>query len=140
MFLLKFLVLQWPGYGDWSSQIMTRDQTIAHNTITLAKFAKRVANAVVRFLDVSNPFVLRVFRGLGQSNGHSHFLTVPTSFLVQEAERLQGQNPNWRIGAGGITKEDVILVGIVHVSQGSWQPILQLNRYVVPRCHIPELT
>jgi len=60
--LLKFLVLQWPGYGEWSSQIMTRDQTIAHNTITLAKFAKRVANAVVRFLDVSNPFVLRVLR------------------------------------------------------------------------------
>lgn len=137
--LLKFLVFQWPGYGDWSSQIMTRDQTVAHNTITLAKFAKRVANAVVRFLDVSNPFVLRALRGLEQFNGHSHFPTAPTSFLVQEAEQLQWQNPNWWIGAGGITKEDVILVGVVHVSQGSWQPILQLNRYVVPRCRIPGL-
>jgi len=59
---------------------------------------------------------------------------------VQEAERLEGQDPNWRVGAGGVTKEQVILIGVVHVSQGSWQPILQLNRYVVPRCqHIPGL-
>ena len=32
---------------------MTKDQTTAHNTITLEKFAKRVTNAVGRFLDVS---------------------------------------------------------------------------------------
>jgi hypothetical protein len=60
--------------------------------------------------------------------------------LAQEVQHLRGQDPNWRIGAGGIKKEDVILVGIVHVSQGSWQPILQLNRFVVPRYqHIPGL-
>jgi len=59
---------------------------------------------------------------------------------VQEAGRLEGQDPNWRVGAGGITKEQVILVGVVHVSQGSWQPILPLNRYVVlRRQHIPGL-
>ena len=35
-------------------------------------------------------------------------------------------------------KDQVILIGVVHVSQGSWQPILQLNRFVVPRRqHIP---
>jgi len=65
---------------------------------------------------------------------------VPIGFYLQEAERLEGQDPNWRVGAGGITKGQVILIGVVHVSQGSWQPILQLNRYVVPRCqHIPGL-
>jgi hypothetical protein len=32
---------------------MTKDQTTAHNTITLEKFAKRIMNAVGRFLDVS---------------------------------------------------------------------------------------
>jgi len=36
---------------------MTKDQTPAHNTITVEKFAKRVAAAVCRFLDVS-PAVL----------------------------------------------------------------------------------
>ena len=35
---------------------MTRDQTPAHNTITVEKFAKRVASAVCRFIDVSNSF------------------------------------------------------------------------------------
>jgi hypothetical protein len=48
-------LIKWPGYSDWSSQIMTRDQTIVQNTITLEQFAKRVANAVGRFLDVSLP-------------------------------------------------------------------------------------
>jgi hypothetical protein len=32
---------------------MTRDQTAAHNTITLGKFAKRLASAVGRFMEVS---------------------------------------------------------------------------------------
>jgi hypothetical protein len=35
---------------------MTRDQTPAHNTITVEKFAKRVASAVCRFIDVSLVF------------------------------------------------------------------------------------
>lgn len=46
--------LQWPGYSEWTTQIMTRDQTPAHNTITLGKFAKRLASAVGRFMEVSN--------------------------------------------------------------------------------------
>jgi hypothetical protein len=44
-----------------------------------------------------------------------------------------GQFPNWRVGSGGITKEQVILIGVIHVSQGSWQPILQIDHYVMPR-------
>ncbi|KAI0265993.1 hypothetical protein BGY98DRAFT_977812 [Russula aff. rugulosa BPL654] len=93
-----YIRITWPGYSEWTTQIMTRDQTPAQNTITLGKFAKRLASAVGRFMD--------------------------------EAQRLACQNPNWRIGGGGITKEQVILIGAVHVTQGSWQPILQLNRYV----------
>jgi len=33
---------------------MTRDQTQAHNTISLGKFAKRLGSAVGRFMEVSN--------------------------------------------------------------------------------------
>ena len=47
---------KWPGYSEWTTQIMTRDQTPAHNTITLGKFAKRLASAVGRFMDVSPCF------------------------------------------------------------------------------------
>ncbi|KAH9044858.1 hypothetical protein EDB84DRAFT_1558939 [Lactarius hengduanensis] len=94
-----FIRINWPGYGEWNSQIMTKDQTPAHNTITTEKFAKRVASAVCRFID--------------------------------EHSRVHGGDPRWRIGPGGITRDHVILIGVVHVSQGSWQPILQLNRYVI---------
>jgi hypothetical protein len=41
---------------------MTRDQTPAQNTISLGKFAKRIASAVGRFLDVS-PFFSFGFSG-----------------------------------------------------------------------------
>jgi hypothetical protein len=110
---------------------MTKDQTSSHNTITVEKFAKRVAAAVCRFLDVS--LLLRY-------TAANCFNSANIRIGMQEAERLQAQDPNWRVGAGGITKEQVILIGVVHISQGSWQPILQLNRYVVPRCqHIPGL-
>ncbi|KAF8494389.1 hypothetical protein F5888DRAFT_655635 [Russula emetica] len=97
-----YIRITWPGYSEWTTQIMTRDQTPAHNTISLGKFAKRLASAVGRF--------------------------------IEEAHRFPCQEPNWRIGGGGITKEQVILIGAVHVTQGSWQPILQLDRYVFPRC------
>jgi len=99
-----YIRINWPGYSEWTTQRMTRDQTSEHNTISLEKFAKRLASAVSRFLD--------------------------------EAQSNDGENPNWRVGVGGVTKDQVILIGAVQVSQGSWQPILQLNRYVVLRCQI----
>ncbi|KAN0141934.1 hypothetical protein V8E53_000396 [Lactarius tabidus] len=95
-----FIRINWPGYSEWSSQIMTRDQTPAHNTITVEKFAKRVASAVCRFIDASR---------------------------MED----QGREARWRIGPGAITRDDVIIIGVVNVTQESWQPILQLGRYVV---------
>jgi len=54
----RFFFFKWPGYTDWTTQIMTRDQTPAHNTISLEKFAKRLASAVGRFMEVSPTFSL----------------------------------------------------------------------------------
>ena len=31
---------------------------------------------------------------------------------------------------GGITQEEVKVIGAIHVSAGCWMPILQLTRYV----------
>ena len=28
--------------------------------------------------------------------------------------------------------DDIILIGLIHVTQESWRPILQLDRYIVP--------
>jgi len=39
-------------------------------------------------------------------------------------------DPRWRIGEGRILPQDIIIIGAIHVSSGSWQPILQLNRYI----------
>ncbi|KAH9955293.1 hypothetical protein BC827DRAFT_1271823 [Russula dissimulans] len=91
--------IKWPGYSEWTTQIMTRDQTSAHRTIPLEKLAKRLARAVCKFLE----FVAR----------------------------QQCQYPDWQVGGGGITSNDIILIGFIHVTQGSWQPILQLNRYII---------
>ena len=40
-------------------------------------------------------------------------------------------NPGWVIGANGITQSDVKIIGAVHVSAGSWMPIMQLTGYVL---------
>jgi len=39
-------------------------------------------------------------------------------------------DPRWRIGEGGISPREIIIIGAIHVSIGGWQPILQLNRFI----------
>ena len=41
-------------------------------------------------------------------------------------------DPNWRIGVGmhDISQRHVKIIGAVHVSAGSWMPIIQLTEYV----------
>ncbi|KAI9463773.1 hypothetical protein F5148DRAFT_982359 [Russula earlei] len=40
-------------------------------------------------------------------------------------------DPRWRIGMQGITQSDVKIIGAVHVSAGTWMPIIQLTGYVL---------
>jgi len=37
----------------------------------------------------------------------------------------------WRIGEGGISPREIIIIGAINVSIGSWMPILQLNRFIL---------
>jgi hypothetical protein len=40
--------------------------------------------------------------------------------------------PKWWIGGGrGIQPNEIVIIGAIQVSSGSWMPILQLNRYVL---------
>jgi hypothetical protein len=96
---------------------MTKDQTVSHNTITLEKLAKRVARAVCKFLEVSS--------------FQSCLCRQPELTSMQDVAGNHCQKPNWRVGRGGITSSNIILIGFIHVSQGSWQPILELDHYVV---------
>jgi len=36
-------------------------------------------------------------------------------------------NDRWRIGTNGITQDHIKIIGVVHVSAGSWMPIIQLT-------------
>jgi hypothetical protein len=93
--------INWPGYKYWKRQISARDETHARNSITMGRFMKRVGASVDKFCKEC------------MSNG----ILVP--------------DPRWRIGAGGITQQNVIVIGAINVSAGSWMPILQLNGYVI---------
>jgi len=46
--------ISWPGYEDFKRQVQTRDETPAHNQITVGKFAQHVGRSVDAFLRVSS--------------------------------------------------------------------------------------
>ena len=49
------------------------------------------------------------------------------SRALQEAEPDPDQpTPRLCIGTGGLTTSNVFIIGVIHVSHGSWMPILQL--------------
>jgi len=59
-----------------------------------------------------------------------HVASRVRQFLA-ECERVPIQQFNWMLGNGNISSDEVMLIGIVQVSEGSWMPILQLMRRVV---------
>ncbi|VDB88665.1 unnamed protein product [Peniophora sp. CBMAI 1063] len=52
---------------------------------------------------------------------------------IDEMQRVpvDPRRANWRVGPGGITKDHLYVVGLVHVSAGTWQPILQLKGHII---------
>ncbi|KAG1741094.1 hypothetical protein EDB19DRAFT_734776 [Suillus lakei] len=51
-------------------------------------------------------------------------------FIQKMATHEVGSDPMWRISPRHIKFEDLILVSLNHVSQGSWQPQLRLRRQI----------
>jgi hypothetical protein len=41
----------------------------------------------------------------------------------------------WAVGSQGITINDIVLVGVLHTSAGTWQPILRLARPLAQQAH-----
>ncbi|KAH9967303.1 hypothetical protein BC827DRAFT_1264146 [Russula dissimulans] len=91
----------WPGYHPSESQVQLRDQTPARNPIPLERLVKHVASRVRQFL------------------------------IECEHVPVQGQPHKWTVGHGNITFSEVMLIGVIQVSAGSWMPILQLMSRVV---------
>jgi len=109
--------INWPGYTDWKRQIPARDETHERNPITLARFMRHVGTSVDKFINVSlsflplSPLLIKLF------------------FWKRMANE-QVTDPRWRLGTHGITQDHVKIIGAVHVSAGSWMPILQLTVYL----------
>ncbi|EMD38915.1 hypothetical protein CERSUDRAFT_122431 [Gelatoporia subvermispora B] len=108
--------LMWPGYAPWSRQIPTRDFRSPPGPITRSKLARNVAKTVQRFIEAS-----RIFP------------TIPHTdrFTVQEMQDRPMEDQSqaiWKVGTGSIGLDDLILLGLQHVSMGSWQAHLLLIR------------
>ncbi|KAI0041045.1 hypothetical protein FA95DRAFT_1683444 [Auriscalpium vulgare] len=96
------LRIAWPGYKDWKRQFQTRDETPDRNPITLEKFVRHVGRSVDAFLQQC------------------------------EGDPMQRANPAYMIGGPtGIRREEITIIGVVHVSAGSWQPIIKLSRIIL---------
>jgi len=115
--VVKVYSSQWCGYVylDWNEQISIQKQTQLRETISLETFAKHVAKKTLKFMEVN--------------------LVLLPSFLQETDIRIyqtakdndnDGDQRN-TIGDQYITPRDIILIGTVQVSHGSWMPILQLN-------------
>ena len=97
------MVFQWPGYQPFHKQVPTRDYTHERRMISKEKLAKVVARSVKQFLDTMNEQVMQV-----------------------------GSDMRWRVGPLNVKVDDIVLVSLHHVSQGSWQPNLRLRRIIGP--------
>ncbi|KAF8495891.1 hypothetical protein F5888DRAFT_1804443 [Russula emetica] len=60
-----------------------------------------------------------------------HIGTSVNKFLNQSMASDHMANPGWVIGTNGIIQSHVKIIGAVHVSAGSWMPIMQLTGYVL---------
>jgi len=53
------------------------------------------------------------------------------SDFFQDCEGRPTPDSKWKVGTGGITPNEVVVLGAIHVSSGSWQPILALTKVVI---------
>jgi hypothetical protein len=95
--------IRWLGYKEFKCQIPIRDETRERNPITVANIAHHIGLSVDAFLKTCQP----------------------------DPECLDPRRSRWRIGQGGIEGSDIMIIGVIQVSAGSWMPIMQLSRYIL---------
>jgi len=97
--------LEWPG-APWSRQIPTKNFRHPPGPITKDKLAKNIAKCVERFI-------------------------VDTQDKpINDEEDTNALRFKVGTGPNDVKLQDLILVSLHHVSQGSWQPQLRLRREV----------
>ena len=106
---------QWPGYGnDWEKQIRLEGDT---GDRSVNRLAGLVANKVRDFVYVSS-CISASLTSLKEVQEHD-----------PNVSNSVGTHTRWRIGspADQISASDVLLLGILHVSDGTAMPILQVR-------------
>lgn len=96
--------IKWPGYCEFRRQIQIRDETVAQNPITFAMFAHHIGRSVDAFIRSATPLL-----------DSSRDASVEC----------------WRFEPRGVDPAKIRVIGAIHVSAGSWMPILQLNDRIV---------
>ncbi|KAI9433854.1 hypothetical protein H4582DRAFT_1982946 [Lactarius indigo] len=96
----------WPGYKTFHYEFRIFDR----------KLGKDVPITMSRLVE-------RIARGL-----HRLYLEG-----VRNPETF---DERWKLGEGGVLLEEIKIIGLLHVSQGTWIPMLHLTRHIFPRyCH-----
>ena len=95
------MVLKWPGYHPCHRQVSMKDYTRERLMINKARLAKVVARCVKQSMDAMRMQAMQA-----------------------------GADRRWKVGPRNIAVDDIILVCLHHVSQGSWQPQLRLRRII----------
>ncbi|KAI9442283.1 hypothetical protein H4582DRAFT_1270928 [Lactarius indigo] len=95
--------IAWPGYKDFKRQVQIRDETSKHSPISISRLAHHIGRSVNAFLKACE----------------------------LDSESADDRRELWEIGPCGIRRSDIIVIGAIHVSVGSWMPILQLCRYIL---------
>ncbi|KAN0082411.1 hypothetical protein V8E55_008206, partial [Tylopilus felleus] len=90
--------VHWPGYPPWHKQVPTKDYTSKRSMICRERLAKLVAKCIKQYMETLSQQVME-----------------------------RGSDLRWRVGTFGIGVDDVVLVSLHHVSQGSWQPHIRLR-------------
>ncbi|KAI0696175.1 hypothetical protein BC835DRAFT_886736 [Cytidiella melzeri] len=88
------LRINWPGYLPWCDVIHVYNFAYKSRPITLARLAHLVARKIKLCLEC----------------------------LSTEANRARATNPCWLVH--NIKFEDLMLVQLLHVAKGSWQPVI----------------
>jgi len=97
----------------------------------MARLVERVARGLHRLYLVS-PKSFRSHRSALRSSDGRHGLAESS---IQEGEREPRTfKEQWELGGDGIQLEEINIIGLLHISKGTWMPIFQLSRHIIPRC------
>ncbi|KAI9451556.1 hypothetical protein BJY52DRAFT_1226565 [Lactarius psammicola] len=93
----------WPGYKTFHYEFRIFDQ----------KLGKDVPITMSRLVE-------RVARGLHR-------------LYLEGVRNPKTFDERWKLGEGGVLLEEIKIIGLLHVSQGTWMPMLHLTRHIFPR-------